>query len=76
MNAGGVDKACKSSGSRKGSAADEVVIIKYAPWARAELSERIGNSRESRKSKDLSPWERLDRYQLVGKVTAYQGYDA
>jgi len=26
-------------------------------------------------SKDLSLWERPAGYQLVGKVTAYQGYD-
>ena len=35
MNAGGVDKACKSRGLRKESPADEVVIIRYVPKGRA-----------------------------------------
>ena len=56
--------------------ADEVVIIKYAPESRAQLAERRGNSRWSRKGKGFSLLERLDRYQLVGKVMAYQGNDA
>ncbi len=56
--------------------ADEIVTRRYVPRSRAQLAERRGNSRWSRKSKDLSLLERPALYQLVGRVKAYQGYDA
>ena len=56
--------------------ADEVVTGRNVPGSRAQLVERRGNSRWSRKSKDLSLPERPALYQLVGEVTAHQGYDA
>ena len=52
MNAGGVDKACKSSAVRKHGAANELVTPWYVPQRRAQLAERRGNSRYSRKGKD------------------------
>ena len=55
--------------------ADEVVIYRYAPKSLAYLFERVGNSRWSRESKDLSLKERPAAYQLVGEVLAHQGYD-
>ena len=56
--------------------ADEVVTRRNVPGSRAQLVERRGNSRWSRKSKDLSLPERPALYQLVGRVMAYQGDDA
>ena len=55
--------------------ADEVVTRTNAPRSLAQLVERRGNSGWYRKVKDLSLRERRAHYQLVGKVTAYQGYD-
>ena len=74
MNAGGVDKACKSSGFRP--TADEVVIGRNFPLSRGYSIERWRNTRWSLRCKDLSLKERPASYQLVGKVMAYQGYDA
>jgi hypothetical protein len=73
MNAGDVDKACKSSGFRP--TANEAVTRRNSPQSRAYPGETRNNSRWSRKGKDVSLWERPAGYQLVGKVTAYQGYD-
>ena len=69
-----MDKACKSRGRK--APADEVVTGRNVPRSLAQLVERRGNSRWSRKSKDLSLLERPAVYQLVGEVTAHQGYDA
>ena len=81
MNAGGVDKACKSNGpdgSRKGLVgivANELVTRRYLPCTRAQPAERLANSRWSRKSKAPAVRERSAAYQLVGEVMAHQGYD-
>ena len=69
-----MDKACKSRGRK--APADEVVTRRNVPRSLAQLVERRGNSRWSRKSKDLSLLERPASYQLVGEVMAHQGYDA
>ena len=69
-----MDKACKSRGRK--APADEVVTRRNVPGSRAQLVERRGNSRYCREMKDLSLPERPALYQLVGRVTAYQGYDA
>ena len=69
-----MDEACKSNGFRP--MADEVVTRRNVPGSRAQLVERRGNSRYCRKMKDLSLPERPALYQLVGEVTAHQGYDA
>ncbi len=74
MNAGGVDKACKSSGFRP--TADEVVTRRNVPQSPGYSIERWRNTGWSLRSKDLSLWERPAQYQLVGRVMAYQGYDA
>ena len=54
MNAGGVDKACKSSGPPPQGgelAANELVTPWYMPLRRAQRVERSANSRWSRESK-------------------------
>ncbi len=56
--------------------ANEVVTRGNVPFSREQLTERLANTRWSRKSKDLSLKEQPAEYQLVGKVMAYQGYDA
>ena len=81
MNAGGVDKACKSNGNiwdyiNFVLVANEVVIHRNSPQSREQLRESVANTRWSRKGKDLSLLDRPARYQLVGKVMAYQGNDA
>ena len=89
MNAGGVDKACKSnefsfSGEwdyikfkgRWKLVANEVVTRGYVPLSHEQLTERWANTWWSRKGKVLTLKERPAKYQLVGKVMAYQGYDA
>ncbi len=86
MNAGGVSKACKSngcfpvaiSGSVSGKREHNTLVI--YPEVRYNLSKdglipdviRLHmEPDESRKT----PWEEPMSHQLVGRVTAYQGYD-
>ena len=48
MNAGGVDKACKSnelSPQGEGVVANELVTPWYVPFSRAQPAERLANSR-------------------------------
>ena len=88
MNAGGVDKACKSNGffmfknwdyikilDFEKLVANEVVTRGYVPQSREQHTERCANTRWSLRGKVLTLWERPAGYQLVGKVMAYQGYD-
>ena len=78
MNAGGVDKACKSNDPciYTRVVANGVVTRGNVPRSREQPVERQANTRWSRKGKDLSLLEQPAGYQLVGSVTDYQGYDA
>ena len=73
MNAGGVDKACKSSGFRP--TANGLVTRRNVPSSREQPGEIRDNTRCALWSKDLSLEERPASYQLVGEVMAHQGYD-
>ena len=93
MNAGGVDKACKSNGlhfSRDASISSQRSFEVSGErgsntWV---TSPKVRNNQSKDwlildsllrfflSSKDLSLWERPVRYQLVGSVKDYQGYDA
>ncbi len=74
MNAGGVDKACKSNGFRP--MANWVVTGRNELESREYADENQCNTRCALRSKDLSLSNQPASYQLVGKVMAYQGYDA
>ena len=89
MNAGGVDKACKSNGlfisrdwdyikvkGRLKLVANEVVIHRNLPLSREQRTERCANTRWSPRGKVLTLREEPVKYQLVGSVMDYQGYDA
>ena len=75
MNAGDVDKACKSNGRSNTAVANGLVTRRYKPSTRAQPGEIRANSRWSRKGKDLSVEDWSASYQLVGEVMAHQGYD-
>ena len=79
MNAGGVDKACKSSGFRP--AANGVVTGRLRTFGSGIIGRKTGQYlivpfTFECLGKVPAPKDRSARYQLVGSVTDYQGYDA
>ena len=56
--------------------ANEVVIHRNLPLSREQRTERCANTRWSPRGKVLTLREEPVKYQLVGSVMDYQGYDA
>ena len=77
MNAGGVDKACKSygpfgdSGKRVSNTWITNPKVRHSP----EKSGVIPDGLRLWRSKATALWDGSAAYQLVGKVMAYQGDD-